>query len=444
MVRQQESQIRLEHGLLNVMLSGVGLLLGEFGELLVLQFVDRLLQDFLVHLETNVRDESALLPAEEVACPPDVEVAHGDVHATAEFAELLHGLQALPRLGRQGVERRRQEIAEGPLVGAAHAATELVEVAQTKRVRLVDEDGVGVGDVDAALDDGGGHQHVVGALDEVGHHPLELLPIHLAMADAHPGVRHQAVDHAGHVADVGHAVVHEVGLAAAGQLIGDAVPDEFLVEGADLGLDRIPVGRRRRDDAQVAGPHQGELQRPRDGRRGQGQRVHGRPQRLELVLHRHPELLLLVDDEQTQVLPLDPLSHDGVGADQDVNLPGLERLDRLGHLLAGLEAVDVIHLDRELLEPPGEAPEMLHREDGRRHEHRHLLAVRGRLEGRPDGDLRLAESDVSANQAVHRHLLLHVFLDRLRRRQLVRRVLVHEARLELGLEVGVRRVGKSL
>ena len=45
---------------------------------------------------------------------------------------------------------------------------------------------------------------------------------------------------------------------------------------------------------------------------------------------------------------------------------------------------------------------MLLGQDGRRHQHRHLLAVHDRLEGRPDGHLGLAVADVAAEQAVHR------------------------------------------
>ena len=198
------------------MLAGIGLLLGEFGKLLVLELVDGLLEDLLVHLKTDVRDEATLLSAEQVACPADVKVAHGDVHAAAELAELLHGLKAFARLGGQGVERRCQQVAERPLVGPAHPAAELVQVAQSKSVGLVDEDGIGVGDVNAALDDGGRHEHVVGPFDEVGHHPLELLSVHLAMPDADARIRNQPVDHARHVANVGDAVVHEIRLSSAG------------------------------------------------------------------------------------------------------------------------------------------------------------------------------------------------------------------------------------
>ena len=66
---------------------------------------------------------------------------------------------------------------------AAHAAAELVQVGQPVAVGLVDEDRVGVGDVQAALDDRGAQQHVELAPHEVQHHPLQLVLRHLGVAD---------------------------------------------------------------------------------------------------------------------------------------------------------------------------------------------------------------------------------------------------------------------
>jgi hypothetical protein len=54
---------------------------------------------------------------------------------------------------------------------------------------------------------------------------------------------------------------------------------------------------------------------------------------------------------------------------------------------------------------------VLEREDGRRRQHRDLLAVHHRLERRPHRDFRLAVADVAAQQAVHRRRRLHVALD---------------------------------
>ena len=74
---------------------------------------------------------------------------------------------------------------------------------------------------------------------------------------------------------------------------------------------------------------------------------------------------------------------------------------------------------------------MLLGEHGRRDEHQGLLAVQRDGEGGADGDLRLAEPDVAADEPVHRPRCLEVFLDGLDRDPLVVRLLVREARLEL-------------
>ena len=67
--------------------------------------------------------------------------------------------------------------------GAADAAAELIEIGQAEAVGAVDEDGVGVGDVDAGLDDGGGEQDVGLALDEGVHDDFQVVLVHLAVAD---------------------------------------------------------------------------------------------------------------------------------------------------------------------------------------------------------------------------------------------------------------------
>ena len=74
---------------------------------------------------------------------------------------------------------------------------------------------------------------------------------------------------------------------------------DVLVVGRDhLRLDRIAVGWRRIDDAQVARAEQGELQRTRDRRGRQRQHIHVGAQALQFVLHGYAEFLLLVYNQQ--------------------------------------------------------------------------------------------------------------------------------------------------
>ncbi len=80
---------------------------------------------------------------------------------------------------------------------------------------------------------------------------------------------------------------------------------------------------------------------------------------------------------------------------------------------------------------------MLQREDRRRHEHQHLLAVLRRLERRPQRDLGLAVADVAADQPVHRTRRFHVGLRQFDRIALIGRLGEGERLLELALPVGV-------
>ena len=84
---------------------------------------------------------------------------------------------------------------------------------------------------------------------------------------------------------------------------------------------------------------------------------------------------------------------------------------------------------------------VLRREDGRRDEHRDLLAVLGRLECGADRDLGLAVPDVADDEPVHRPDRLHVVLDLDGGAELVDRLLVRKRRLHLGLPGRVARVG---
>ena len=67
-----------------------------------LEFDDRLFQDFLVGLVANVHNEATLLCAQQVACPPDVEVAHGDVETTAQIRKFLQGFEPFAGVAGEG------------------------------------------------------------------------------------------------------------------------------------------------------------------------------------------------------------------------------------------------------------------------------------------------------------------------------------------------------
>ena len=78
------------------------------------------------------------------------------------------------------------------------------------------------------------------------------------------------------------------------------------------------------------------------------------------------------------------------------------------------------------------------------HKHSGLLAVGSSLKRSAYRHFRLAESHIATHQAVHRAFALHVGLHRLRRLQLVGRVLIDKRSLKLMLQISVGRICESL
>ena len=160
------------------------------------------------------------------------------------------------------------------------AAAQLVKLTQTETVGAVDDDRVGVGDVEAALDDGCREQDVGVAVDEFCHHLLERAAGHLAVADDEPRLGYQLADAIGHRLDCRHAVVQKEHLPAPVELSLDSVAEGRLVELNDGGFDRQAVLRRRLDGAHIARTCERHVQRARDRRCGQREHVHRLPQHL--------------------------------------------------------------------------------------------------------------------------------------------------------------------
>ena len=100
-----------------------------------------------------------------------------------------------------------------------------------------------------------------------------------------------------------------------------------------------------------------------------------------------------------------------MGAYQDVYLPRREAPANVVYLLRGAQAAYHFHLAGKIRKARSEGIVMLESQYRRRHQHRHLFSVAGGLESRPDGDFRLAETNVPAHQTVHRAAVLHILLD---------------------------------
>ena len=151
----------------------------------------------------------------------------------------------------------------------------------------------------------------------------------------------------------------------------------------------------------------------------------------------HAEALLLVHDQQAQVSEPDVLGKHAMGADEDVHLAGGHPLQN-GLLFPG-SAESAQHLDGDgkCGKALPETQVVLVDQDGRGSQDRRLLAVEGRLEGRPHGHFGLAEAHVPTEQPVHGAAQLHVPVQVPNSVSLIRRLGELEGILELPMPVAV-------
>ena len=253
------------------------------------------------------------------------------------------------------------------------------------------------------------------------------------MGHGHPGLGHQ-LTHAGcDLIDVVDPVVHEEHLAVPQHLAADGLRDGPLVVPAHIGQDRLPVGRRGVQEAEVPDAGQGHLKRARNRRGGQREHVYVGPESLDGLLVADPEMLFLVDHEEPQVLEADVLGQQPVGADDDVDRSVGQPADDPAGLSGRQEPAQHLDSHGEGRVPVPERLAVLLCEKRGRYQDRHLAAVLHGLERSPDRDLGLPEADISADEAVHRHGTLHVGLHVLDGLQLVGCLLEGEGLLQLAL-----------
>ena len=118
----------------------------------------------------------------------------------------------------------------------------LVELGQAHLVRVLDDEGVHVGDVDAGLDDGGADQDVRLPVHHGLHDGGQLLLRHLPVAGDDADLRPQhLLEPGGGGVDALHPVVEVVYLAAPAQLPADGILNDGPVVLQHIGLHRLAV-----------------------------------------------------------------------------------------------------------------------------------------------------------------------------------------------------------
>ena len=222
------------------------------------QLVDRFGHERLIHVEAHLRDRSGLLLPEDVASASNLEITRRDLEPSAELRESLQHLDAPTSFLRQ-ISRRNEKTRESARLRSTDASSELIELRETQTIGAIDDDRVGVRNVETRLDDGRRHEDVELAVHEVDHDALEPLLLHLTVPHDDARLGHELLDKPRKRADRRDAVVHHEALPAAADLAKNCVANDVLGESVHLGLHREPIGWWRRHDRHVANAHESHV-----------------------------------------------------------------------------------------------------------------------------------------------------------------------------------------
>src|SRR3954452_23512081 len=93
---------------------------------------------------------------------------------------------------------REQQVSVSLVFVTPNAAAQLVEIAEAEAVGTVDDDRVGIGNIEAAFDNGCGKQDIRFAIDKLSHDLLEIIAIHLPVTDENACLRDERLKLLGH------------------------------------------------------------------------------------------------------------------------------------------------------------------------------------------------------------------------------------------------------
>ena len=344
-----------------------------------------------------------LFLAQDIARTADVHIVAGQREARAQRVERLQNAQAPFGNRFKLFSGRNRKIAITAQFAAADAPFELIELSQAEHVGTVHNHGVDARHVDARFDNCGREQQVGLALGKIGHDVFKLSDRHLTVRHQDFDIGHQRAQLALQLGNVGHPRADEKRLAAAEFLAVNRLFYHHLVKRHDKCARRQPVYRRGGDDAQLFDAGQRQLQSARYRRSGERQDMNVGFELLEFFFVRNAEMLLLVDNNHAEIAKLNVFGQQRMRADDNFDSAVFEPLFGLRRLFGRNQPREHFYPYRETFQPLLEVQIMLARQQRGRHNHGHLRARSRHGKSRPQRNLGLAETDVAANQPIHRN-----------------------------------------
>ena len=178
------------------------------------------------------------------------------MNTTSQITKVFNRLKTSPSFGCQTTQRRSQQITKSFLVATSYPSTHLMEITQSKILRLIDNDSVGIRNINTTFDDCSCQEYIIVVVDKIQNNLLQLCRFHLSMSNRYTAIRDMTFDHRFQFRQVRNPVIDKEDLTVAAHLKIDGIRYHFFIKSMHFGLNRIAVGWRSRNHTQVACTHQ--------------------------------------------------------------------------------------------------------------------------------------------------------------------------------------------
>src|SRR5206468_46713 len=114
---------------------------------------------------------------------------HGNLKTAPQITMLFKCLKALSGIGRQGAQWWREQVTEGFFIAPAYTSPQLMQVAQSKLVRVIDNYRVDIRYVHSTFYNIGTYKYIVLLINEIHNTFFQLMPFQLTMGPSYTQIR---------------------------------------------------------------------------------------------------------------------------------------------------------------------------------------------------------------------------------------------------------------
>ena len=237
-------------------------------------FFYRLIQHFTIEVVAHCLHMAMLLCAQQVACAPDFQIPHGNLKSAAQICKFPDGMKPFLRYLFQHFISPVHEEGIGGSVRTSYPAPKLIQLGKSHLIRVMDDHGISIGDVQSSFYNGSRNQDINIAVNKAIHDLFQLVLPHLSVGKGYICLRYQFRDPVGDLFNIIYPVVYIIHLSPSCHFSGDGFPDQFLVIFHHIGLDGHSVHRSFFQYTHIPDPDQAHMKGSGNGRGSQGKDIY--------------------------------------------------------------------------------------------------------------------------------------------------------------------------